>query len=515
MADHSANNKRIAKNTMMLYVRMLFSMLVSLYTSRVILQTLGVEDYGIYNVVGGVVSMFSMISGSLSSAISRFMTFELGRGDKQKLKTVFSTSITIQVIISFIVVVLAEIIGVWFLNNKMVIPADRLEAANWIFQFSLVTFVVGLISVPYNAAIIAHEKMKAFAYIGILEVLAKLGIVFSLMVAPIDKLIFYGLLLMLLSLVIRIVYGIYCKRNFEECTYCFVMDKPLLKEMFGFAGWNYIGASSVILRDQGGDVLLNVFGGAVLNAARGIAMQINGVVSSFVGNFMMAINPQITKSYATKEYDYMMKLVFKSARYSFYLLLILSLPVIINSEYILRIWLGTPPENTSSFVCLVLFFSLSETLSRPLVTAMLATGSIRNFQLVVGGVQMLNLPISYICLRYGLPPESVFVTSVLISIFCVVLRIYMLRNKVEFSLCSFFRNVFLNVFIVMVASFILPIVIKLCLEENIFNMIICCITSVISSVISIFFFGCNKYEQIFLKKVFRRFYQKIFCCSDD
>lgn len=502
------NNKRIAKNTLILYVRMLFSMLVSLYTSRVILQTLGIEDYGIYNVVGGVVSMFSIISGSLSASISRFLTFELGKNDIEKFKKVFSTSVNIQIIITIIVVIIAESIGIWFLNSQMNIPNNRTLAANWIFQFSLITFAIGLISTPYNAAIIAHEKMKAFAYIGIFEVLAKLGIVFCLIIAPIDKLIFYGLLLMLLAIVIRIIYGVYCKHHFTGCSYIFSFDKSLLREMFSFAGWNFIGASSAILRDQGGNILLNIFGGTTLNAARGIATQINVAVNGFVGNFMTAINPQITKSYASGNHDYMMSLIYKSARFSFYLLLILSLPVIINVEYILNIWLGVVPPHTPTFVQLVLIFSLSESLAGPLITAMLATGRIRNYQIIVGGLQMLNLPISYICLRQGLAPESVFVTSICISVCCEVSRIYMLRNMIGLSMRHFLKNVYFNVFLVFGVSIIIPFLIERQLEDNFINLIISCLISVSSAVFCIYFIGCKKSERILLKKKIHTMIQK-------
>lgn len=498
MADHSANNKRIAKNTMMLYVRMLFSMLVSLYTSRVILQTLGVEDYGIYNVVGGVVSMFSMISGSLSSAISRFMTFELGRGDKQKLKTVFSTSITIQVIISFIVVVLAEIIGIWFLNNKMVIPADRLEAANWIFQFSLVTFVVGLISVPYNAAIVAHERMKAFAYIGILEVLAKLGIVFSLMVAPFDKLIFYGLLLMSLSLVIRIVYGGYCKRNFEECTYKFLIDKSLLKEMFGFAGWNFIGSSSSVVREHGGNLIINLFCGATVNAARGIASQVGYAVGGFVQNFVTAVNPQIIKLYASGKYDDVMNLVFRTARLSFYLLLIVSLPIAVNAEYILNMWLGVIPPYAHIFVQLILVFSLSECLANPLVTLMLATGRIRNYQIIVGSIQMLNFPVCYMCMLLGFAPYSIYIVGIFFSVCCEFARLFMLKRMVGLSVKAFLFKVYLNVFLVFFISTIFSFLLQKNIEVSFLSTLLVCVGTIVFTLVVIYFIGLNKDERSYL-----------------
>lgn len=506
MADHSANNKRIAKNTMMLYVRMLFFMLVSLYTSRAILQTLGVEDYGIYNVVGGVVIMFSTISTSMSSAISRFMTFELGKGDILKLKMVFSTSITIQVIISFIVVVLAEIIGIWFLNNKMVIPADRLEAANWIFQFSLAKFIVHLISVPYNAAIIAHERMKAFAYIGILEVLAKLGIVFSLMIAPIDKLIFYGLLLMLLSLVIRIVYGIYCKRNFEECTYCFVMDKPLLKEMFGFAGWNSVGNIAALLKDQGVNILLNLFYGPIVNASRGIALQVRGAIQSFVNNFVVAINPQITKSYASGEREYMMSLIFKSARFSFYILSLFVIPILLNSEYILNLWLGEVPEYSVIFLQLSLIYILSESLANPLITAQLATGKIRNYQIVVGGLLMLNFPIDYALLRIGYSPEIVYYVAIVISVCCEIARIYMLRRMIGLSAYKFIREVIFNVVAVFFVALIIPCGLKILMPINFAYFIIMSFISVVCTMISVLYVGCNQGERSFFLDRIRRLF---------
>ena len=311
MTDTSANNKRIAKNTLLLYFRMLFMMAVSLYTSRVVLNALGVEDFGIYNVVGGVVAMFSMLSGSLSAAITRFITYELGKGNQENLKKIFSSSVTIQIGLAILIIVVAEAIGVWFLNMKMNIPDVRITAANWVFQFSILTFAVNLISVPYNASIIAHERMSAFAYISILEAIGKLAIVFLIVISPMDKLIFYAILMCAVALIVRLAYGVYCKRHFEECTYHFIFDRDLLKHMFGFAGWNFIGATSAVLRDQGGNVVINLFCGPAANAARGIAFQVNNAISGFVTNFMTALNPQITKSYAAGDRKYMMTLIFQ------------------------------------------------------------------------------------------------------------------------------------------------------------------------------------------------------------
>lgn len=448
----SDNNKRIAKNTLLLYFRMLFMMVVSLYTSRVILNALGVEDFGIYNVVGGVVAMFSVISGSLSAAISRFITYELGKGDQSKLNKIFSASVTIQLLLSLIVVVLIESVGVWFLNAKMTIPEVRITAANWVLQFSIITFVINLISVPYNAAIIAHEKMSAFAYISILEVLGKLAIAFLIIVSPIDKLIFYAILMCSVAVVVRLTYGHYCKKHFTECSYHFHWDKDVLKQMFGFAGWNFIGASSAVLKDQGVNVVINMFTCPAVNAARGIAMQVNGAIYNFVQSFMTALNPQITKSYAANNHKYMMALIFQGSRLSYYILMVLALPVIINTDYILYLWLKIVPEHTVSFVQLVLLFSMSEAISLPLVTAMLATGNIKKYQIIVGGLQVLNLPIAYILLKFNFAVELVFVVAIVISQLCLLARLHLLRGMIGLHAREFLRKVYFNVLIVTILA---------------------------------------------------------------
>lgn len=498
MTDTSQNNKRIAKNTLLLYFRMLFMMAVNLYTSRVVLHVLGIEDFGIYNVVGGVVAMFSVISGSLSASISRFITYELGKGDKGKLVRIFSSSVTIQLGLGLIILILAEIVGVWFLNVKMSIPENRMYAANWVFQLSILTFIIHLISVPYNAAIIAHEKMSAFAYISILEVVAKLIIVYMLLMSPIDKLIFYAILMASVALIIRFVYGYYCKRHFEECTYHFILDKELLQKMFGFAGWNFIGASSAVLRDQGGNIVINLFCGPTVNAARGIAYQVNTAISGFVNNFMTALNPQITKSYAAGDKEYMMTLIYQGARLSFYILLILSLPVIVNTHYILTLWLKIVPEHTTLFVQLVLIFAMSESISNPLITAMLATGKIRNYQIVVGGLQMMNLPISYVLLRYGCIPETVLIVAICISQCCLAARLYMLRGMIGLSVRKYISKVYFNVFTVTILSAIIPCVSSYYLNETFINFIFICTISVICTFTVIYFVGCNRKERQFI-----------------
>ena len=490
----SDNNKRIAKNTLLLYFRMLFMMVVSLYTSRVILNALGVEDFGIYNVVGGVVAMFTVISGSLSAAISRFITYELGKGDQSKLNKIFSASVTIQLLLSLIIVVLIESVGVWFLNAKMTIPADRVTAANWVLQFSIITFVINLISVPYNAAIIAHERMSAFAYISILEAIGKLAIAFFIMWSPIDKLIYYAILMCTVAVIVRLTYGHYCKKHFTECTYHFHWDKDILKQMFGFAVWNFIGASSVVFRDQGGNIIF----GPTVNAARGIANQVNTAITGFVQNFMTALNPQITKSYASGDGEYMMTLIFQGARLSFYMLLLLSLPVLINTHYILVIWLKIVPERAVLFVRLILIFAMCESISNPLITAMLATGKIRNYQIVVGGLQLLNLPLSYICLKTGFVPESILVVAIIISLACLFARLYMLRGMIGLSSILYMKNVFLNVLVVALLSTIIPYMLFCYMKETFFSFIIITLIAVLCTLVVEFYIGCNQKERFFV-----------------
>lgn len=507
--ESQSNSKRIAKNTLLLYVRMLLLMVVSLYTSRVILNALGVEDYGIYNVVGGVVTMFSMLSGSLTAAIQRFLNFELGTGNTEKLKKVFSSAVTIQIGLAVIIVILAETVGLWFMNTKLVIPEERMIAANWCYQFSVLTFAVNLINVPYNAAIIAHEKMSAFAYISIVEALAKLLIAWTIVVTPVDRLMYFGGMLCLLAIVLRIIYGWFCKKNFEECTYHFVYDHQLLKQMFGFAGWNFIGASSSVLRDQGGNIIINLFFGPAVNAARAIAVKVNAVITGFVQNFMTALNPQITKSYANGDHDYMFKLIFQGARLSYYILLLISLPVILNTHYILVIWLKLVPEHTVLLVQLTLIFAMCESISNPLITAMLATGKIRNYQIVVGGLQMMNLPLAYLCLKFGAAPESVLYVAIFISQCCLATRLWMLRGMIGLKVRTYLKEVYFNVIIVTLLSAIVPFIIGQYWNESIIKFITISSIAVLCTIIIELFVGCKKDERQLVARQISEIIQKL------
>lgn len=500
MTSQRENTKRIAKNTLMLYGRMLFSMLVSLYTSRVVLQALGVEDYGIYNVVGGVVAMFSMISSSLSSSVSRFLTFELGKGDTDGLKRVFSTSLSIQLVLAGIIVVLAETIGLWFLNTHMTIPANRLYAANWVFHASVLTFVINLLSVPFSASIVSHERMSAFAYIGILDVVLRLLIVLFIAYSGLgfDRLIVYALLLVGVVCIMQAIYWRYCTRHFLECQLKLSFDVDYWKEMSSFAGWNFIGCTAGLLKEQGVNLLLNLFVGPVLNAARGIALSVNTAVGSFVGNFMTALSPQITKSYAAGEYVFMMSLVERGSRFSFYILFLLALPILFETEFMLTLWLNDFPEHTVNFVRLILLLSLSDVLSNTLITLQNATGKIRNYQIAVGGALMLNFPISYLCLKMGCVPESVFIVALIVSVLCLILRLLFLRRMVQLSVKQYLYSVCLNVLSVSLISVIIPILVYSQMEEGwarFLSIIFCCM---VCSALSIYLVGCSMSERKFI-----------------
>lgn len=456
-ANISENSKRIAKNTVLLYFRMLVLMLVGLFTSRVVLRSLGQEDFGIYGAVAGVVTMFTILTGSMSAAISRFITFELGKKDN-RLPQVFSTAVSIQLVLCAIIIVLSEPFGLWWLNNKMVIPPERLEAARWVLQFSILSLVIQLISVPYNAEIIAHERMDAFAWISIFEGIGKLVVAYCLMVSAGDRLVLYAALLALVSLITRFMYGLFCRKHFEETKYNWKLDKGLFGEMFAFAGWNFIGSGSAVLRDQGGNQLLNIFFGPIVNGAWLLASQVNGTVSKFITSFTTAINPQITKSYASGDRDYMMRLIFKGSRTGVYLLLLVICPILFNTEFLVNLWLGEGayPPDTLVFIRLVLMYMLVGSVSFSLITAMLATGDIRNYQLFVGGLQLLNVPVAYVALKLGAPAYSIYWVAIAVEFPCLAARLYMLRSMIGLPVGRFLKEVLLNELLVSAISFALP-----------------------------------------------------------
>ena len=495
----SDNNKRIAKNTLLLYVRMLFTMAVSLFTSRVILNTLGVEDYGINNVVGGIVTMFSVLSGSLSSSISRFITFELGKGNIERLKTIFSTGVNIQLGMSVLIIIIAEAVGIWFLNAKMNIPADRMVAANWVFQCAILTFVLNLLSVPYNAAIIAHEKMSAFAYISVVEVTLKLIIVYMLTISPFDRLKTYAVLLLWVGAVIRFIYGYYCKRHFEECTYHFVFDKPVLKEMTGFAGWNFLGNGAYMLNTQGVNILMNLYFGVAVNAARGIATQVDAALKQFVNNFTTAVNPQITKSYAQGDLAYMHKLVCRSAKFSAFLMMFFAVPIILETNTILTIWLKTVPDYAVIFLQWIIISSFMDTvLANSLVTSMFATGKIKRYQIIVTTVGCLVFPLSWIAFKLGFEPQVGYILYFFIYTILLFVRLYLLKDMVKLPVMMYIREVLYKLAPVIVVGFAIPGILILTMDAGWLRLILVCLLSVLVTAASEYFIGLSNKEKDFV-----------------
>lgn len=502
--DTPANNKRIAKNTIVLYFRMVFMMVIALITSRVVLSTLGESDYGIYNVVGGFVAMFTIISGSLSAAISRFITFELGKGSGDRLRKIFSTSVNVQIIISVIIVVLCEAVGIWFLNNKMNIPADRMYAANWVLQCSILSFVVNLISVPYNAAIVAHEKMSAFAYISIVDALLKLGIVYLLWISDIDKLILYALLLLVISVVMRMIYGIYCNRKFEECHYELFFDKSMLKDIFKFAGWTFLGEAGFILNSQGITLLVNMFFGVTANAARGLASQVNSLVQQFTRNFTTAINPQITKNYADGDLSYMHSLIVRAAKFSYYLYLLIALPLIFESDIVLVLWLKDVPEYTSIFTKWTIICSSTTILANPLIAGISATGDIKKYYIIASSITITVLPITYIVYKLDGDVTSAYIVYFIVYLFLLFIRTKLICPKIEMPLRMFYIDVLLKVLFVTIASLVVPVVLSILVKESYFRLFLMCLLCTISTAISSYYLGLTRNERSQISKIVLR-----------
>lgn len=484
-------------------------MLVSLYTSRVILNTLGVEDYGIYNVVGGVVSMLSFLNGAMAGATQRFLSFEIGKGDFTQLRKIFNATQIIHVGIAILIFILAETIGLWFIKAYLVIPPERLEAAMWVYHFSVLSFMVSIIQVPYNATIIAHERMNVYAYVSIIEVLLKLLIVFILTWIAYDKLKLYGILHFAVMFLIAAIYRIYTRKNFEESKFEVVKDKKLYKILVSYSGWNLFGDIAAVAKGQGINIILNMSFGPVVNAARGVAMQVQGVVNSFVRNFQTAVKPQIIKSYAASKKEYMASLVIRSSKFSFYLLYILSLPIILEIDQVLKLWLKTVPDYSSIFTILVLIIVLIDSVSGPLMTAIQATGKIKVYQAIVGSLLTLILPISYILLKQGFSPEITLYVNIVISVIALSFRLYFVRKLLLFPIELFIKEVVLKNILIVIISFSLPLIIKKTMDPNIVRLIIICIISIMWTSIVIFFLGLDKKEKNVGVKLIENIWTKI------
>lgn len=494
------NNKRIAKNALILSLRMLLTMAISLYTIRLILSVLGVIDYGIYNVVGGVVVMISFLSNTLGAASQRFFAIEIGRNNLQQLKQTFSLSVTIYIIISIIVLLLAETLGLWFLNSKMVIPPDRIEAANWIYQFSIFSFIINILSIPYVSIIIAREDMKIFAIISIVEVALKLFIVYLLTLFPLDKLKLYAVLIFIVGCLITLINVLICSKKYKESRFHIYWDKRLFKTLISFSGWNLFGALASVINSQGINILLNIFFGPIVNAARGIAFQVSSAVNQFVMNLQTSVNPQIIKNYAINDKKQMMFLVLKTSKFSFFLFFILSMPVLLETSYLLELWLKKVPEYVVLFTRLVIINALIDSLSYSLQTVALATGEIKKYQLVVGGMMLLNLPISYILLKVGFMPEITIYVSIVISILCLLLRTWILKNMIDLSFSDYFKNVIIVVISVSIVAYVLPLFLLFLMKSSLIRFIILGILSLLTSLTSIYILGISLSEKRFVNE---------------
>ena len=502
MSTSQINNQRIAKNTVLLYIRTLFVMVVSLYTSRVILQVLGVEDYGVYQVVGGMVAMFMVISASLSTAISRFITYEIGTGNADKLSRIFATSIIIQIFLSVIIFVLAEVVGIWFMKTQMQIPDDRMTAAYWVLHCSLLTFVINLLSVPYNACIIAHEHMRAFAYVSIVEVLLKLGICFLITFSSIDRLISYSVLMAVVALLIRVIYTVYCHRRFEESNAKLSFDKRIFKEMFGFAGWSFFSNTMSIFNNQGVNMLINVFFGVTLNAARGIATQVEGAVLQFVNNFTMAVNPQITKSYAAGDKEGMHLLVCRGAKFSYFLMLMMAIPLICEADKILHLWLVEVPSHAVILVQLSLVLGLLDCIGNTGYTACVATGRLKKYALIITSIGILEFPLSWIAFKLGGAVELSYYIYILVKAAVLIARMFLLRNMVGLPVKMYVKEVFLPISLTTILAIIPSILVVLLISESILRLIISMFVGVgVTGIVSLFIGMTMNERTVIIEKV--------------
>lgn len=495
------NTKGIAKNTFFLYIRSIVVMAVGIYTSRVVLQTLGVEDYGVYNVIGGFVAMFSILSASLVNASQRFISFEMGK-DNPQMNRIFSGTISIHLLLALIVLVLFETFGLWFLNTQLNVDAERMYAANWVFQCSVLTFCINLISVPYNASIIAHERMNVFAYISIYEAFAKLGIVYLLYVTGYDKLIVYAILMLVIAVSLQLIYGCYCSRHFEECNFGFVIDNTLLKEMIGFTGWNFLGSTAGILNTQGISILINIFFGVALNAARGLADQVNSAINTFVSNFMTAMNPQIIKSYASGDYLYMNTLLIKGAKYAAILYWFMSLAFFVEAEFVLDLWLVEVPTYAPIFLRLVIVYSVFQSLSNTLYIGMLATGKIKKYQIIMSSIYFGSFVLCYVFFILDFGPEFGYISTIIAVFVGMFVRLFLLREIVpSFDVIQYVRGAIVKSGVVIFISTLGALGLSRLLKFNsVVEFIGVCVCSIITIPIITYLLALDSSEKMLVKQ---------------
>lgn len=495
MSDSQSNNKRIAKNTLFLYLRTMLTMVVALYTSRIVLNALGVEDFGIWGVVGGLVSMFGFINSSLSSSIFRYLTFAIGTGDKDEINKNYNASIIIHVVLALIIFLLCESIGQWFLSEKLVVPEVKREAANIVFHIVLLTSCISLLNVPFNSVIISYERMNVYAYMSIVDVVIKLIIAYVVYAVPSNKLIWYALMMLITGIMMLIFYYTYVRVNFRHLHFQRVRDRQLFRSLLGFSGWSLFGNIAYVGYTQGLNLLLNMFFGPVVNAARAISLQIEQSVRTFVTNFQTAINPQIIKNYAVKDYHRMHSLIFRSSKFSVFLLAIFALPIMLETDAILVLWLKLVPEHTVAF-CRIMFLIIAlECMTNAIGTGVVATGNIKKYHIVVGTILLTIVPVSYVVLHVGSPAEGVFIVYLAIEIVAVIARLLIARQQIQFPVRQYFTDVVLRICMVVVVAAIIPTVLHCSMQAGIGRFLIVGATTVLTNAASIYYLGLSPSER--------------------
>lgn len=493
------SNSRILKNSAFLYLRLLITLAVGLFSTRIVINALGVQDYGIYGVVAGLITMFGFMNAAMSSSTQRYLSFDLGVKDTQKLQQTFSTAVNIHLFIACLSFLLAEIIGVWAINYLLDIPADRLKAANTAFQYSLVVFVFGIIQVPYHAAIIAYERMNAYAYISIADAVLKLSAAYLLLMAPLDRLILYSQLLALVSVLSFAAYFIYVQVQFKEIKYIKYFDKKYYQEILSFSGWNLFGNIAAVARSQGVNMLINIFFGVTLNAAYAVTMMIQGVLSQFAASVQQAINPQIIKSYAQNDRKRTQQLIFLSSKYSFFVILLLIVPLYMNIDFVLGLWLGVVPESTQVFITYIFIFLLIEILSGPMMIAVQATGSIKKYQIVLGSFIFLNLPVTYTFYCLGTKVEVAFLVLIIIALLSLIYRLVYLELNMDIKAIGFFKNVVVKIVPVLIFALIpLYFLGDYFMAHDFIELMYLSLIIVIYIGCIVIFFGTDKREREFL-----------------
>lgn len=492
-----SGSSRIVKNTMMLYLRMAVTMFVSLYTSRIVLNALGVSDFGIQNVVGGVIGFFGFIIYSMQTAIQRFLTVSMGKGDIQEVQQVFSIGVLIHVVFSVFILVVGETVGLWFVENKLVIPLERMEAAFWIYQFVIIGTISSLMSIPYTAAVIANEKMSAFAYLSIVNVFLNLGVAGLLLVSPYDRLITYGFLGLCVTLLNQVLYWVYCRWKFEECHFSFAFPRSLLKEITSFAGWDFFGVIAYCVSTQGATIMLNMFFGPAVNAARAIAQTALEKVKSFSSNFTTALNPAISKAYGAGNSEYMFKLMYSGSKMVFFLFFTIMLIAFVKTEYLLTLWLGNVPDYSVQFVQILLVQMVFQTMWNPLFTAGLATGRIKEFGLKTSICNILKMPVCYIMLTQGCSPIVFLVIYTVLEMLSYGIQLFTMKKLIGFDWKDYMLKVQGRGIVIMFLLLPLCMYINSFMEESFFSLTVMAMLSVALSSLLCYYFLLNREERMY------------------